>query len=126
MSNSFLEILRQFLIDNGVTAQIFINYTPPKPDFCVTLREYEGRVPDSGMNKYDKPSVNISARALSHQQARSVMVQIYNLIHDAPNMLNTPFIDIRAVQSPYFAGQDEQDRYVFVQNYHTEIERSAA
>lgn len=121
---SILEVLRQKIIDGGVTAQIFLNFTPPKPDFCVTLREYEGRTPDSGMNKYDRPSINVSARAKSHQDARNVMVQIYNLIHDAPNMLDTPFVDIRAVQPPYFAGQDEQDRYVFVQNFHSEIQRS--
>lgn len=120
---SFLEILRQHLIDNGVTAQIFINYTPPKPDFCITLREYEGRIPDAGMNLYDKPSINVSSRDKSHTRARDVLVQVYNIIQNAPNMQNTPFIDIRAVQSPYFAGQDEQDRYVFVQNYHTEIQR---
>lgn len=120
---SFLEILRDHLITNGVSAQIFINYTPPKPDFCVTLREYEGRVPDAGMNLYDKPSINVSSRAKSHKEARDVMVQIYNIIHNAPNLQNTPFIDIRATQSPYFAGKDEQDRFVFVQNYHTEIQR---
>lgn len=117
-----LEYLRQRLINSGITVPVYINFTPPDPDTSITLREYEGRFPDSG-HLYDRPSFQVTVRSKSHNTARSLALQVYTQFQDAPNMLDSAIIDIRATQSPYFGGQDNQERYVFVQSFHTEIQR---
>ena len=117
-----LEYLRDKLINSGVTVPVYINYSPPNPDDIVLLRSIIGRKPEVGLD-YDLPSFQVLCRAKSHNTARSLAFQVYNLFHGAPDMKDSAIIDIQGLQTPYFAGQDEQNRYFYAQIFQTEVQR---
>lgn len=117
-----LEYLRDKLISSGITIPVYINYSPPNPDDIVLIRSVVGRKPEVGLD-YDLPSFQVLCRSRSHNIARNTAFQIYNVFHEAPNMKDSPIIDIQGLQSPYFAGQDEQNRYFYAQIFQTEVQR---
>lgn len=119
-----LEYLRQKLINAGVTAPIFINFGPPSPDAVIILRSVYSARPDVG-HPYDSPRVQVYCRAKTELQARELSFKAYNLFHEAPDMLDSMIVDMQAMQNPYFAGQDEQSRYIYIQVFQCEIVRES-
>lgn len=117
-----LEYLRQKLIDAGVTVPIYINFAPPFPDDVIMLRTVFGARPDVG-HKYDSPRFQVLCRSKTERGAHASSYKAYQTFHEAPDMLNSLIIDIQAMQTPYFAGQDEQQRYIYVNVYQCEIVR---
>lgn len=117
-----LEYLRDKLINNNIGVPVYINYSAPNPDDIVLLRSIIGRKPDVGL-EYDLPSFQVLCRSKSHNTARALAFKAYEIFHEAPNMLDSPIIDIQGLQSPYFAGQDEQNRYFYAQIFQTEVQR---
>jgi len=120
------ETLRQYLIDKGVSATIYIDFFPAEPDTAVLLRTYAGREPDSN-HSYDRPGLQIITRSSAYPTARALAFQVYYALHNA-NAFNgisgfTHVVDIVANQSPYFIGRDDTDRFSFTQNFRTEIVR---
>jgi hypothetical protein len=118
-----LEYLRDKLINSGVTVPVYINYSPPNPDDIILIRSILGRKPEVGLD-YDFPSFQVLCRSKSHNTARTLAFKVYDTFHEAPSMLDSPIIDMQGLQSPYFAGQDEQNRYFYAQIFQTEIQRT--
>jgi hypothetical protein len=117
-----LEYLRQKLINGGVTFPVYINFAPPEPDDVIMIRSVANRAPDVG-HLYDRPSLQIIARSARHNTAIDNAMLVYHLLHQSGNISDGPVIDIQALQSPYFAGQDDQDRYVYTFILQSEVVR---
>lgn len=117
-----LEYLRDKLISSNIGAPVYINYSPPNPDDIILIRSVIGRKPDVGL-EYDQPSFQVLCRSRSHNIARTLAFKAYEIFHEAPNMLDSAVVDIQGLQSPYFAGQDEQSRYFYAQIFQTEVQR---
>ena len=118
----FLEFLRERIMQSDVTLPVYLDLIPPQPDDIMLVRSMQGRKPDQG-HKYDRPGFQLLCRAKTHNIARGELFKAYKTLHDAPNMSDTFVVDIYAMQSPYFAGQDDLGRYIYVQNYQSEIVR---
>lgn len=117
-----LEYLRQKLIDVGIGVPVYINFAPPNPDDIVMIRAVFNGRPDVG-HPYDSPRVQVVARGKTERAAYRTAYIAYQTFHEAPNMLGSVIIDMQAMQSPYFAGQDEQSRYLYTLVFQCEVVR---
>jgi hypothetical protein len=117
-----LEYLRQKLIDGGISLPIYINYAPPEPDDLVFIRSVVNRPPEVG-HPYDRPSFQIIARSGRHNTAIDNSMLAFHILHQSGNMQDGPVIDMQALQSPYFIGQDDRERYVYIFILQSEIVR---
>lgn len=118
----FLEFLRDRIIAAGPTLSVFIDSMPPQPEELILIKSMKGLSPQRG-HEYDRPGFQVLCRAKTHNKARAELQKAYKALHDAPNMDTTDVVDIYALHSPYFAGLDDLGRYVYVQNYYSEIVR---
>lgn len=121
--------LRQYLIDSGITATIYIGFLPATPDYAVALFETPGMPPDPAY-QYSSMGVQVHTRALEYMDARDLSYSVYTLLQSfasstlAKTLNGITVTQILAVQNPYSLGRDDQNRPQFVQNFLIEYEET--
>jgi hypothetical protein len=74
--------------------------------------------------EFERPSFQILSRSTLYATARSRAQTAYTLLdgladRSLPTATGTRYLEITAVQAPFFTGRDENDRYIVSTNYDT-------
>jgi len=71
----------------------------------------------------EKPRIQVLSRSTSYQTARTNIDTIYQLLDGfsgpLPTSTGTEYLSIEAVQPPFSAGRDENDRWILSVNFDT-------
>jgi hypothetical protein len=128
-----LDELSAYLAANGIGTlgtDIFIGQLPESPDAACALYEYGGIAPahtiGGGTAKYERPRVQVVARALTYSAARSKIESIYTLLDAVAGAMlsSVRYLRIEAVQSPAFLERDANNRVTMVCNFQVQKELS--
>ena len=115
-----------------VGTTIFLGSIPPKPDTCLTLREYGGAPPTGGLGtvgiKYESPGVQIVCRGEKGDYAtpRTAAETAYRALAEieAEALSGTDYLMVGPKQSPFLLKTDENDRTLIAFNVESEKEPS--
>lgn len=104
-----------------VGSTIFLGDMPEMPNDLIALFEYAGDPPDDTHDgkHYENPGLQVRVRGVSYSTVRAKIADIENLLHTLANrhLSGTRYLFIRAVQSPFPIGRDQQKRVELVQNF---------
>ena len=113
---------------------LFRSMMPPTPHTCVGIYENAGLPPDWSMGAStptrERGRVQIVCRSTSYQTARTNMETIHVLLdHKITNSTSVSssgprYLQVRASQTPFPIGQDENGRFRLACNYDIDKERS--
>ena len=121
-----LDELATYLAAQGIGTQgvdLFNGVLPDSPPDAVALFEYGGVAPvhalGGGQAKYERPRVQVVARATTYSAARSKIETIYKLLQAVSNasLSSVRYLSIEAVQSPFLLTRDENARVVLACNF---------
>jgi hypothetical protein len=128
-----LDELSAYLQAQGIgTAgtDIFSGIIPDSPDACVSLMEYGGVSPvhalGGGNAKFERPRVQVVARATTYSAARTKIEAVYKLLHKVTNttLSSVRYLMIEAAQSPFFLERDSNNRVTLAVNFQVHKELS--
>ena len=121
----FIEKLALYLTTNGINIPICGNIMNPDTDDVVCIKDTGSYKPSIGSStRY--PTVQISVRCKNYVNAKSIAMQIFNLLHDKEFYsldANTVILASYATQEPAFLLEDSNCRTVLVANYNFTIRR---
>lgn len=109
---------------------LFIGQMPDSPDAAVTLYEYGGIAPThalgGGAARFERPRVQVVARATTYTAARSKIESVYKLLDQVAGVImsSVRYLRIEAVQAPMFLERDANSRVVMVCNFQVHKELS--
>lgn len=117
---ALLDEIGDYLSSQGVGTvgtTLFLGQMPDTPDAAVAVLEYGGVEPVRTMSSspaYERPRIQITARAATYPVARSKAQQAWNALDGIGNRnLGSPgvrYVFIEALQSPFSIGSDQNGR----------------
>lgn len=112
------QTLRNYLLQQGITATTYIGFLPAAPDTAIVLTPTPGFPPNAKHN-YDTTGLQVRTRSLDYTTAEDLIEDIFDKVQSLSTVVisGIHFVDIQAQQDPFSLGKDEQDRYQFAQNY---------
>jgi Bacteriophage minor capsid protein len=114
-----LDDIANYLVAYGIGA-VHKGRLPDVPDQAVCLYEYGGPVPQFTHDgqAWENPRVQVVARHRDYAAARQKAQDIYMLLNGKANLLigGSRYLQIRALQSPFPLGRDQNDRERIVIN----------
>lgn len=128
-----LDEIGTYLQTNGIGTlgtDLFTGTLPDVPDNAVALYEYGGVAPVStlgpGQAKFERPRIQVLARATTYSAARSKIESIFKLLHGLANtsLSSVRYLLIEAVQSPFFMEKDANNRIKLICNFQIHKELS--
>lgn len=128
-----LDEIGNYLQTNGIGtlgSTLFVGTLPDTPDALVGLMEYGGVGPvhalGGGDAKYERPRVQVVARATTYSAARTKIEAVYKLLHKVTNttLSSVRYLMIEAVQSPFFLEKDGNNRVKLAVNFQVHKELS--
>lgn len=126
-----LDEIAKLLQDNSIATintNLFKGAAPPTPDTCTTLYETAGISPVFAMSTapaYEKPGFQVINRSTNYKTARNKAETIYRRLIGTGNITLKPtstatgtrYLNIEAMQQPFYIGPDENNRYLVACNY---------
>lgn len=128
-----LDELGAYLQTQGVGTlgtDLFTGTLPDVPDNAVALYEYGGVSPVSTLGatnmKFERPRIQVLARATTYSAARSKIEMIFKLLHGLANtsLSSVRYLLVEAVQSPFFMERDANNRVKLICNFQIHKEPS--
>lgn len=112
----------------GNLTKAFMPDSAPAPDTIVTIYETGGFGPthafstSSNTRLFENPRLQIITRSTRYDTARDLASRAFTLLDGIagqvlPTSVGTHYIDIRAVQSPFSIGRDENGRSMVSVNF---------
>lgn len=109
---------------------IFIGGLPERPSNVVTIEQYPGTppefIPEQSGPAYEHPSIQVRARSLDPTWAEERAQELFRKLSVIVNMTinGTRYQRVKAISSPFFMGNDQNDRSNWVVNFavHKEVE----
>lgn len=109
---------------------LFTGTLPDAPDNAVAIYEYGGVSPVStlgpGQAKFERPRIQVLARATTYSAARSKIETVFKLLHGLANtsLSSVRYLLVEAVQSPFFMEKDANNRVKLACNFQIHKELS--
>jgi len=130
---ALLDDMATYLQENGigvVGTDIFksARHDTKTPETAIALYEYAGRAPayvhDMVGAAWENPSLHIEVRAKRYATARGKADSIFRLLDSMTDVLigTRRYISVRALQSPFDLGPDENGREIVACNFAVEVE----
>lgn len=128
-----LDELAAYMQTNGIGTpgtDLFEGTLPDSPDAAVTLYEYGGLAPThtigGGAAKFERPRVQVLARATTYSAARSKIEAVYKLLDQLAGVTlsSVRYLRVEAVSSPLFLERDANNRVKMVCNFQVHKELS--
>jgi hypothetical protein len=111
--------LRDYLIANGVTTDIFINQEPTDPIDCITIYDTSEQSNPNPKFLIDYPSLQIRSRSSLYETAYANLLEIFDLLHGVDGFTEntTNYISIIASTNIFSLGNDDNDNNILVCNF---------
>lgn len=122
---TLLEDLKNHLINNGITDNIYLNFSSPSNDNVIVLWLCEGMSKDIGRNA----KVQFIVKNVDMALAEQTIERIFNIVYPKDQFQKTIIINgtrmrIKPIQEPFYNLMDENNRHTYVFNALINYERN--